>query len=85
MAPLFALLIPVGILIGQFLFTYGWLEMALGRLAIVFWIAVVIWMVALVLSLRRRQWWALLGAPLVLYPVGLSALLLVACAKGDCL
>ena len=82
---LVALIVPVGFLIGQATFRYGWLEMALGGQAWAFWIAVVVWLVALVTALRRKHWWALIAAPLALYPIVMAALLLIACAGGDCL
>jgi hypothetical protein len=84
-APLLALAIPIAFLIAQLFFRYGWLEMALGRYAIVFWIVAGAWLCALIVSFRRRQWWALLSAPLALYPIVLSAMLLTSCAQGDCL
>ena len=83
-APLLALAIPIAILIGQSFLTHGWFELAFGPLAYVFWSAIATWIVALVISLRRRQWWALLGAPFALYPVAMSALILVACFQGNC-
>ncbi len=84
-APLMALLIPVAFLFGQLFFRYGWLEMALGQFALVFWILVVAWAAAVIVSVRRRQWWALLGAPVALYPGLGSALILISCAQGNCL
>jgi hypothetical protein len=84
-APLLALIIPVAFLVGQSFFRHGWLDMALGQFAIIFWIAAIAWAAALLVSLRRKQWWALLSAPLALYPIVGVALLLYECAQGNCL
>ena len=64
----------------------GWMEMALGSFAWLFWAAVVAWLILTAAAIRKhRAWWLLITAPLVLYPVGAAALLLAACAGGDCL
>ena len=84
-APLLALIIPVAFLIVPHFLEGGWLEMAIGALAALFWAAVLVWITAVVISVRRKQWWALLGAPIALYPVLLSAALLYECARGNCL
>ena len=64
----------------------GWLEMALGGFAWLFWIAVVAWGVFTGMAIRRFQaWWLLITAPLVLYPVLMALVLLGACAQGNCL
>jgi len=65
---------------------YGWLGVAFGRRSLLFWAAVVVWIVCVVCVLRwRNRWWVLLTAPIVLYPVVMSGALLGACVKGDCL
>jgi hypothetical protein len=65
---------------------YGWLEMALGRCAWLFWIAAAGWGALTAVAIHRhRAWWLLVTAPLVLYPVVMTAVLLVACARGNCL
>lgn len=65
---------------------YGWLGVAFGRLSLLFWAIVLLWILSVVCVLRwRRRWWVLLTAPIVLYPVVMSGALLGACARGDCL
>jgi hypothetical protein len=81
---LIALAIPVGFLLWQFTFQYGWLEMAVNG-AIIFWPAVLVWLIALIVALRRRHWWALLSAPLALYPIIGVGALLYQCSRGNCL
>lgn len=77
-----AVLLPIW----QTQFRYGWLEMALGSFAWLFWIAVALWAALVFAAIRRkRAWWLLLTAPLVFYPVIMSVSLLAACATGDCL
>ena len=82
---LVALTVPVAFLIWQSSFEGSWLEMALGRWAAIFWLAVLVWLGALALALRRKQWWALIAAPLALYPIVMAFAVLGACATGDCL
>lgn len=63
----------------------GWLEMAVGSLAWLFWIAVVVWAVLTFVAIRwHRAWWLLLTAPVVLYPVVITLFVVAACATGDC-
>lgn len=65
---------------------YGWLGIAFGRLSLLFWAVVLVWIVSVVCVLRwQRRWWVLLTAPIVLYPVVMSGALLGACTRGDCL
>ena len=79
-------LIAVALPLWQTRFRYGWLEMALGDFAWLFWIAVLAWLVLVAVAIRRhRSWWLLITAPLVLYPVVMAVGLLAACAGGDCL
>ena len=79
-------IIAVALPVWQTQFRYGWLEMAVGSFAWLFWIAVLAWGVLIAFAIRRhRAWWLLITAPLVLYPVGIAASLLIACAGGDCL
>ena len=80
------LVIAVAIPVWQSQFKYGWLEMALGGWAWLFWIAVLAWAVCVVLAIKRfKLWWLLLSAPLILFPVVMAGVLLAACATGDCL
>ena len=83
---LLPVIIAVLLPIWQTQFRYGWLEMALGSFAWLFWIVVVVWAALIFAAIRRhRAWWLLLTAALVFYPVGISVLILAACATGDCL
>jgi hypothetical protein len=78
--------IAVALAIWQSRLEYGWLEMALGGQAWLFWSALLLWAMLVGVALKRhRAWWLLLTAPLILYPAALSALVLAACARGDCL
>ena len=83
---LLPILIAVALPLWQTQFQYGWLEMALGGFAWLFWIAVLTWLVLVVVAIRKhRTWWLLITAPLILYPVIMAVVLLAACAGGDCL
>jgi hypothetical protein len=83
---LLPIVIAVALPLWQTSFRYGWLEMALGSLAWLFWIAVFAWAVLTVAAIRRyRAWWLLITAPFVLYPIVMAVGLLAACAGGDCL
>lgn len=65
---------------------YGWLELALGHRAWLFWITVSVWGLTVILAIRTlRVWWVLVTAPPVLYPVGIAIALLIECSKGNCL
>jgi hypothetical protein len=82
--------IPIGIALAlpiwQLQFRYGWLEMALGAWAWLFWTAVFAWAVCVILAIKRfKWWWLLLTTPVVLFPVVMAGGLLAACATGDCL
>ncbi|TMM48787.1 hypothetical protein [Qipengyuania marisflavi] len=80
------IIIAGALVLWQTQFRYGWLEMALGSFAWLFWIAVVAWGALTAVAIRRhRAWWLLIAAPVVLYPVVMAAGLLVSCAGGDCL
>jgi hypothetical protein len=80
------IIIAVALALWQTQFRDGWLEMALGRFARLFWIAVIGWGASTAAAIRRhRAWWLLITAPVVLYPVVMAAGLLLACAGGDCL
>ena len=83
--PLTALFIPILFALAGLAFPHGMIEFALSSYALVFWTGFVVWLVAVGLSLRKRQWWALLTAPFALYPLGISLLLLAACSQGNCL
>lgn len=83
------LLLPITIALAlplwQTQFRDGWLEMALGRFAWLFWIAVGASVLLTFSAIRRhRAWWLLITAPLVLYPVVMAFGILAACATGDC-
>jgi hypothetical protein len=79
-------LIALALPFWQTQFQYGWLEMALGGFAWLFWIAVLTWLALVAVAIRRyRAWWLLISAPLILYPVVMALGLLAACASGDCL
>lgn len=83
---LLPIIIAVSLPLWQTQFRYGWLEMALGSFAWLFWLAVATWGVLTAAAIRRhRAWWLLITAPFVLYPVGMAVGLLAACAGGDCL
>ena len=83
---LLPVIIAVALPIWQTQFRYGWIEMASGDFAWLFWMAVVAWGVLTAGAIRRhRAWWLLTTAPLVLYPVVMGARLLAACAVGNCL
>ena len=79
-------LIAVGCFVGPIFFKYGMLEMALGHIAWVFWLAVVAWLVSVIVVIKRTRWWWVLvsGLP-VAVPVVFAIGLLAACASGDCL
>ena len=80
------IIIGVALPFWQLQFPYGWLEMALGGFAWLFWMIVVAWAVLTIIAIRRhRAWWLLITAPLVLYPVVMAALLIAGCMGGDCL
>jgi len=80
------IILAVALPLWQTQFRYGWLEMALGGFAWLFWLGALAWAVLTAAAIRQhRAWWLLITAPLVLYPVVSAALLLVACAGGDCL
>lgn len=79
-------LIAVALPLWQMQFRYGWLDMAFGSFAWLFWTLGLIWLVLTVAAIRQhRAWWLLITAPLVLYPVIMSLGLLAACATGNCL
>ncbi|MBB4087634.1 hypothetical protein [Sphingomonas carotinifaciens] len=83
-------IIPVAIAVAlpilQSVFEHGWLEMAFGGWALLFWIAVLAWVACVVLAIKRfKSWWLLFTMPLVLLPVAMAGGLLAACATGDCL
>ena len=79
-------LIAAAMPLWQMQFRYGWLGMALGTWAWLFWTAVLTWLVCVVLAIKRfKGWWLLLTTPLVLFPVVMAGGLLAACATGDCL
>jgi hypothetical protein len=70
----------------QMQFESGWLEMALGGSAWLFWIAVLTWAICLVVAIRRfKWWWLLLTAPVVLFPVVIAGGILSLCQMGHCL
>ncbi len=81
------LLIALGLTIRQNRAPFGGLELALGKLAWLFWICLTVWFFDVVLAIRRRRWWLLLlTARFVLYPVCMAFLLIWACLmRGDCL
>jgi hypothetical protein len=80
------IIIAVALPLWQAQFRDGWLEMALGGFAWLFWAAVVGWAVLTAAAIRRHHaWWLLITAPFVLYPVVMAAGLLMSCAGGDCL
>jgi hypothetical protein len=80
------IVIAVGLPVWQSQFKDGWLEMALGGWAWLFWIAVLAWTVCVALAIKRfKLWWLLLSAPLVLLPVVMAGGIIAACATGDCL
>jgi hypothetical protein len=78
--------IAVALALWQAQFRDGWLEMALGTFAWLFWIAVIAWGALTAAAIRQhRAWWLLITAPVLLYPVVMAVALLSACAGGDCL
>ena len=80
------IVVAIALPIWQSRFEGGWLEMALGAWAWLFWAAVLAWAVCVTLAIKRfKWWWLLLTMPLVLAPVVMAGGLLVACATGDCL
>lgn len=86
-AAILPITIALGLMIWQSQFEGGWLEMAVGSGAWLFWASVAIWSVSTAWAIRRSRWgWLiLLTAPIVFYPVLLWAFLFVACATGSCL
>lgn len=77
-------LIALALLVWQSRLDHGWLEMALGGGAWLFWAAALPWAVVVGIGLKRnRAWWLLLTAPAIAYPVGLSILLPASCARGS--
>lgn len=83
---LLPLVVAVALPLWQTQLRYGWLDMAFGGFAWLFWIAVVVWAVLTAAAIRRhRAWWLLVTVPFVLYPVVMAVTLLAACARGDCL
>ena len=81
-----AIVIAIALSLLRLTTEYGWLGMAFGQLAYLFWTLVVAWVVCVTCVLRwQRRWWLLTTAPVVLYPVFMSFALLGACASGDCL
>lgn len=81
------LLIASGLAIWQKRAPFGSLELAFGKFAWLFWICLTVWLLDVVLAIRRRRWWLLLlTAPFVLYPVCMAFLLIGACLMGgECL
>ena len=81
-----ALLITAGLLIWSIVDGQGWFGVAFGSLYLLFWAAILAWLACVILAIRRyRRWWILSTAPLVLYPVFASALLVGACLAGNCI
>jgi hypothetical protein len=80
------IVIAVALPVWQSQFKDGSLGMAFGGWMWLFWIAVLTWTVCVVLAIKRfKQWWLLLSAPFVLFPVVMAGGILAACATGDCL
>ena len=85
-AAIVAVAIAAALAAWQGIAQYGWLSVVFGSLAFVFWGAVLVWIACVVQVIRyQRRWWVLLTAPIVLYPVVMSALLIRACSQGTCL
>ncbi|WP_044563603.1 hypothetical protein [Azospirillum sp. B4] len=81
-----AVAITAALPVWRFSVEYGWLEVAFGRFAMFFWLAVVAWVISVICAIRwQRRWWLLLTAPVVLYPVMGAAVFMAHCAQGDCL
>lgn len=78
--------IAVGLFLWQATRTGGWFEAAFGGSANLFWVAVAVWLITSVLSVRKRQyWWVIVTAPFAIYPIAMVAVLAGACARGNCL
>jgi hypothetical protein len=80
------ILIAIWIPIWQAQFEHGWLEMALGRYSVLFWVLVLIWGVTVGWSIRRYgRWWLLITGLPILYSAAIATSLLSACIIGNCL
>lgn len=79
-------IIAIALPIWQMQLEYGWVQMAFGRFAWLFWALALLWVVLVTVAIRRhRWWWLLITAPFVLFPVFMLGVVLVACAPGNCI
>jgi hypothetical protein len=77
-----AVLIAAAFPVWQSFTEYGWLGVVFGNFATAFWLAVLIWVGCVAGAIIcARRWWVLLTAPIVLFPVFMSGLLVVATAS----
>jgi hypothetical protein len=66
---------------------WGWMGSLAANLDDpLYWVLILVWGTCLVCVLRRRRhYWVLLTAPIVLAPATLGLLVIVGCMQGDCL
>lgn len=63
-----------------------WLMVGLGPYFPAYWAAVLVWLVCVVLVIRRqRRWWVLSTAPIVLYPAVMAGYFLIECSRKACI
>ena len=63
-----------------------WLTVGLGPYFPAYWTAVLVWLVCVVLVIRRqRRWWVLVTALVVLYPAAMVGYFLIECSRKACI
>ena len=79
-------LIATALPLWQIQLEYGWVQMAFGRFAWLYWTLTLIWTVLVAAAIRGyRWWWLLITAPFVLFPIFMVGVVLVACSGGNCI
>lgn len=79
-------IIAVALFVWQMQEDNGWLELAFGGFAWLYWLSLLAWALLTTVAIRQhRVWWLVVSAPFVLYPAYNAAWLLAVCASGSCL
>ena len=77
--------IAVFITVWQATAQYGWFGVNFGEFSFLFWMFIAIWLVSVAAVLRwAKKWWILITLPVILFPVWMSAVVVVKCVRGNC-